>query len=84
MYAMHISYLQHVPDTHPGTVSPYGIVPEKEAAKLNHTNQMDYYSYAGVVEVMLEPGTNVMYAGRYSGTVYIHVVADVKPATGGN
>lgn len=68
----------------PGTVSPYGIIPEKEAAKLNHTDQMDYYSYSGVVEVMLEPGSNVMYAGRYSGTVYIHVVADVKQVTGGN
>lgn len=76
--------IDDVNTSHPGTVSPYGIVPKKESAKLNHTNQMDYYSYAGVVEVMLEPGTNVMYAGRYSGTVYIHVVADVKPATGGN
>ncbi len=54
----------------------FGIVPEVTPAKMQHSNTMDYYSYSGDIDVMLDAGSNFMKAGRYSGTVYIHVVAD--------
>ena len=57
-------------------------MPAREQRQLNTAPEMDYYAYTGEVEVMLEPGSNVMYEGRYTGTIYIHVVADVTPAWG--
>lgn len=57
--------------------STYGIRPEVTPAKIQHADSnMDYYGYEGNVDVMMEAGSNVMLAGRYTGTVYIHVVAD--------
>lgn len=54
-----------------------GIVPAKIYSKLQHDNaEKSYYLYNGEIEVMLDPGTNVMLEGRYTGTVYIHVIAD--------
>lgn len=55
----------------------FGIVPEVTPAKMQHAGiSMDFYSYSGDIDVMLDAGSNFMKAGRYSGTVYIHVVAD--------
>lgn len=55
----------------------FGIVPEVTPAKMQHAgSSMDFYSYSGDIDVMLDAGSNFMKAGRYSGTVYIHVVAD--------
>ena len=71
---------QSPPDPNGG--ESYGIVPVREQRQLNNAPEMDYYAYTGEVEVMLEPGSNVMYEGRYTGTIYIHVVADVTPAWG--
>ena len=57
--------------------STYGIRPEVTPAKIQHAaSNMDYYGYEGNIDVMMEAGSNVMLAGRYTGTVYIHVVAD--------
>lgn len=57
--------------------STYGIRPEVTPAKIQHADSnMDYYGYEGNIDVMMEAGSNVMLAGRYTGTVYIHVVAD--------
>lgn len=54
-----------------------GIVPAKIYSKLQHDNaEKSYYLYNGEIEVMMDPGTNVMLEGRYTGTVYIHVIAD--------
>lgn len=54
-----------------------GIVPAKIYSKLQHDNaEKSYYLYNGEIEIMMDPGTNVMLEGRYTGTVYIHVIAD--------
>lgn len=54
-----------------------GIVPAKIYSKLQHDNaEKSYYLYNGEIEVMMDPGTNVMLEGRYTGTVYIHVIAN--------
>ena len=55
-----------------------GIVPAKIYSVLQHDNDNDksYYRYNGEIEVMMDPGTNVMLEGRYTGTVYIHVIAN--------
>lgn len=54
-----------------------GIVPAKIYSKLDHDiAEKSYYLYNGEIEVMMDPGTNVMLEGRYTGTVYIHVIAD--------
>lgn len=55
-----------------------GIVPAKTYAELDHVEGVDksYYLYNGEIEVMMDPGTNVMLEGRYTGTVYIHVIAN--------
>ena len=53
------------------------IKPAKVEATLDHnTDDRSYYLYNGEIEVMMDPGTNVMLEGRYTGTVYIHVIAD--------
>ena len=58
-----------------GSVS--AIKPAKVEATLDHnTDDRSYYLYNGEIEVMMDPGTNVMLEGRYTGTVYIHVIAD--------
>ena len=57
--------------------SEVGIEPALSEAKMTHASDtMNFYRYGGNVEVMLDPGDNVMLQGRYDGTVYIHVVAD--------
>lgn len=54
-----------------------GIVPAKIYSKLQHDDtEKSYYLYNGEIEVMMDPGTNVMLEGRYTGTVYIHVIAN--------
>ena len=56
-----------------------GIVPAKIYSKLQHDNaEKSYYLYNGEIEVMMDQGTNVMLEGRYTGTVYIHVIANEK------
>lgn len=53
------------------------IEPAYIKASLNHDGtDKSYYLYNGEIEVMMDPGTNVMLEGRYTGTVYIHVIAD--------
>lgn len=60
-----------------------GIVPAKIYSKLQHDNaEKSYYLYNGEIEVMMDPGTNVMLQGRYTGTVYIHVIADEVTTSG--
>ena len=43
---------------------------------------MDYYGYEGEISVMMEGGNNVMKPGRYTGTVYIHVVSSDQVVKG--
>ena len=60
-----------------------GIVPAKIYSKLDHDiDEKSYYLYNGEIEVMLDPGTNVMLEGRYTGTVYIHVIANEATTSG--
>lgn len=60
-----------------------GIVPAKIYSKLQHDNaEKSYYLYNGEIEVMMDPGTNVMLEGRYTGTVYIHVIANEVTTSG--
>lgn len=68
-----------------GTATQQDIVDRNKAAiepayikaSLNHDGtDKSYYLYNGEIEVMMDPGTNVMLEGRYTGTVYIHVIAD--------
>lgn len=60
-----------------------GIVPAKIYSKLQHDNaEKSYYLYNGEIEVMMDPGTNVMLQGRYTGTVYIHVIANEATTSG--
>ena len=68
-----------------GTATQEDIVKGKKSAidpayikaSLNHDGtDKSYYLYNGEIEVMMDPGTNVMLEGRYTGTVYIHVIAD--------
>ena len=61
-----------------------GIVPAKIYSVLQHDNDNDksYYRYNGEIEVMMDPGTNVMLQGRYTGTVYIHVIAKEVTTSG--
>lgn len=55
------------------------IKPAKVDGRLDHnTDDRSYYLYNGEIEVMMDPGTNVMLEGRYTGTVYIHVIANEK------
>ena len=60
-----------------------GIVPAKIYSKLDHDiDEKSYYLYNGEIEVMMDPGTNVMLEGRYTGTVYIHVIANEVTTSG--
>ena len=55
------------------------IKPAKVDGTLDHnTDDRSYYLYNGEIEVMMDQGTNVMLEGRYTGTVYIHVIANEK------
>ena len=55
------------------------IKPAKVDGRLDHnTDDRSYYLYNGEIEVMMDQGTNVMLEGRYTGTVYIHVIANEK------
>lgn len=59
------------------------IQPAKVEATLDHnTDDRSYYLYNGEIEVMMDPGTNVMLEGRYTGTVYIHVIANEVTTSG--
>ena len=42
-----------------------------------HQNaSLNYYSYSGEIDVMLDPGDNIMYEGVYKGNMYIHVIGE--------
>lgn len=61
----------------------YGIWPDKIPARIEHSElDMDYYGYEGEISVMMEGGNNVMKPGRYTGTVYIHVVSSDQVVKG--
>lgn len=42
-----------------------------------HQNaSLNYYSYSGEIDVMLDPGDNIMFEGVYKGNMYIHVIGE--------
>ena len=61
----------------------FGIWPDCIPAYLQHSElQMDYYGYEGEIAVMMDGGNNIMKPGRYTGTVYIHVVSSDQVVRG--
>ena len=61
----------------------FGIWPDCIPAKIEHSDfQMDYYGYEGEIAVMMDGGNNIMKPGRYTGTVYIHVVSSDQVVRG--
>ena len=54
----------------------FGISPGSETGGFNHTNPITYYTYDGEIEVMMEGGTNIMAAGSYQSSIFIHVVTE--------
>ena len=44
---------------------------------MGHGATQTFYTYSGEIDVMLDAGSNVMIDGIYTGTMYVHVVAEV-------
>ena len=65
-----------------GGISVSQIASYSDAGNINnitggHQNaSLNYYSYSGEIDVMLDPGDNIMYEGVYKGNMYIHVIGE--------
>lgn len=49
--------------------------PEYDIPPWGSTTALSYYSYSGDIYVIVEDRSTVMYSGRYSSNIYIHMVA---------